>query len=219
MAPSNILAWYEDCWVEICERFIMLCMFMLSFHCTKDVSILQDSCPSDLQSSEQASTTEWWYHSHTRVGYPSVFLFFFWFLKIRWDTVSSFHKTHQPQPVTQQELSISHKMQSYSFPVKNQTRLFVFTYISGLQPSGFLFLWPIQMWYTTDSEVSRFGYGSVPEIFREIWFLESRGLFFFWERESWILFTLVLATSAANSPNVCISHRTMPNAQTSPLKL
>lgn len=38
-----------------------------------------------------------------------------------------------------------------------------FTYISGLQPSGFVFLWPMQMWYTTDSDFSRCGYGNVPE--------------------------------------------------------
>lgn len=37
------------------------------------------------------------------------------------------------------------------------------SHISGLQPSGFVFLWPIQMWYTTASDVSRFGYGNVPE--------------------------------------------------------
>lgn len=54
----------------------------------------------------------------------------------------------------------------YGAKKSNQTcfvALSVFTYISGLQPSGFVFLWPIQMWYTTASDVSRSEYGSVPE--------------------------------------------------------
>lgn len=38
------------------------------------------------------------------------------------------------------------------------------THISGLQPSGLVFLWPMEMWYTTSSERSRFGYGRVPVV-------------------------------------------------------
>lgn len=49
------------------------------------------------------------------------------------------------------------------YPQVYSNVLCVFTYISGLHPSGFLFLWPMLMWYTTASDVSRLGYGSVPE--------------------------------------------------------
>lgn len=52
--------------------------------------------------------------------------------------------------------------------------LCAFTYISGLHPSGFLFLWPMLMWYMTASDVSRFGYGSVPEM------VEMVIIFFLW---------------------------------------
>lgn len=83
------------------------------------------------------------------------------------------------------------------------------THISGRQVLGTVFLYPAQTLYTTCSDVFRFGYGKVP-------IKTQNPIFVIYSSKIFDKSTKYLRYF---SPNDCISHSTIPNAQTSPLKL